>query len=246
NNMLQVDLHCHTFFSSCGIHSHLEMLKHAHELGLKGLAITDHGPAVGGRINSVFFERLAQPVPGIRLLKGIEANPLARDYSRLDIPSQFLPYMDIILVGIHQNIPAGKAPGYYTDIYITLMKDNPAVDIITHPAQTAYPVEYPRLTRAARQYGVALEINNSKTSLKRVPDTQTGKLIKFCKKNRCQIAVNSDAHVLNEIGRDDSVRPIIKELAFPEELIINSTAAKAFNFIKERRKNKQRQDGLKS
>ena len=64
--MIEVDLHSHTHFSNCGLHSCLEMLEAARAKGMKGLAITDHGLSLGGRLNSIFFERLKDPVPGIR------------------------------------------------------------------------------------------------------------------------------------------------------------------------------------
>ena len=75
----ETDLHSHTLFSPCGLHTIIEILTAAKAAGLKGLAITDHGISVGGRTNSVFFERLHHPVPGIRLFKGVEANVLGHD-----------------------------------------------------------------------------------------------------------------------------------------------------------------------
>jgi histidinol phosphatase-like PHP family hydrolase len=47
--------------------------------------------------------------------------------------------------------------------------------------------------------------------------------------------VTSDAHALDEIGRDDAVRPILERTGFPESLIVNRTARHAFGFIDRRR-----------
>jgi len=55
--VLKVDLHSHSLFSNCGLHTVLEMLTAAKNAGLKALAITDHGTALEGRISSPFFDR---------------------------------------------------------------------------------------------------------------------------------------------------------------------------------------------
>ena len=49
--MLDVDFHIHSLFSNCGLHTYLELLTKAKELGLKAIAITDHGPRLNGRIS---------------------------------------------------------------------------------------------------------------------------------------------------------------------------------------------------
>ncbi len=232
--MIPVDLHCHSLFSLCGIHTHLELLGHARALGLQGLAITDHGPALGGRITSPFFDRLHDPVPGIRLLKGMESN-VVDPAGRLDLPPRFLRYLDVLLLGLHDNVEQGRGPDYYTRLLVAAMDANPGLDIITHPTDLAFPVRYPDLAAAAQARGVALEINNSKAMLKRVPLEEMQALISACKAAGCRVAVNSDAHCLAEIGCDEAVRPLLAAANFPLELWINRTAAAAFAFIEERR-----------
>ena len=52
-----------------------------------------------------------------------------------------------------------------------------------------------------------------------------------CKNIGCMIAVNSDAHTLNEIGLDDSVTPLLDRIDFPKELILNRNIDSAMEFI---------------
>ena len=104
-NMLSVDLHVHSLFSSCGLHTLLELLEGGRRAGLAAMAITDHGLAVGnGRLTSVFFERFKCPYDDIVLYKGIELNILD-DTGAVDIVWQFMPFIDIILLGVHPNLP---------------------------------------------------------------------------------------------------------------------------------------------
>ena len=53
--MLEIDLHVHSIFSHCGLHTVLELINQARATGMKGLAITDHGLTMGGRLNDVFL-----------------------------------------------------------------------------------------------------------------------------------------------------------------------------------------------
>lgn len=229
--MLEVDLHCHTLFSKCGIHTHMELLTRAKELGLKALAITDHGPILKPTTPGPFWDRLKNPIPGIKLFKGMECNVLDSE-GNIDLPEDKLKYMDIVLLGLHPNLPPCDDKYKNTNMLIKAMEKNPAVNVITHPNDRHYPVNFFRLAAAAIENDVVLELNNSKTLLQRVDDSVTRELISACKELGCHIIINSDAHAIEELGLDESVRPLLREVDFPEDLIVNSTADKAFNWIK--------------
>lgn len=237
--MLQVDLHIHSMFSFCGLHTFLELIEQAHKLNLKAIAITDHGPAVGGgRLNSVFFERLQCPYPDLTLYKGVELN-LLDEPGKIDIPWKFMPFIDILLLGVHPNLKPQKPKQYFTDLLLAAMETNPFIDIITHPNDPQYPLDYDRLAVKAAQLGIALELNNSKILYKRSMVGDTLELILACKRAGCRMAVNSDTHAIQELGRDESVRPLLADAGFPDELIVNRDADTAAKFIEERRGLKQ-------
>jgi putative hydrolase len=236
--MIPVDFHSHSLFSGCGVHTVLEMLTAAKAKGIQGLAVTDHGPLIGGNANSVFFERLKDPVPGIRFLKGMECN-VDGDTGRIDCPLQFLGFMDIVLLGLHENVPGGLGKEYYTDILIKALRQNPYVDIITHPNNGVYTLNYERLVEAALRLDVVMELNNSKLYYRRAPQEDAEALLETCKAMECRVAVVSDAHTVLELGRDDEIRALLSKHAFPEKLIVNSSAQAAFAFIEERRHRKK-------
>ncbi len=232
--MLEVDFHTHSSFSRCGIHSVVEMLVRAKSLGMKGVAITDHGPELKSRVNSTFYERLIDPVPGIRLLKGMECN-LIGDTPRIDLPLSWARFMDLVLVGIHFPTPRGLGRDTYTGLMIEMLQSNPWVDIITHPDDIAYPLDFARLADAAAARGVALELNNSKTALRRTEPAVTRDMLRACVAARCPVAVSSDAHALNEVGADDAVAGFLREEQVPEELVVNRDGPAAFAFVERRR-----------
>ena len=235
--MLEVDLHTHSLFSLCGIHTTVEMLTRGKELGLKAMAITDHGKALKGRLNNVFFERLKEPVPGIKLLKGMECNILDENGNN-DCMLENLKYMDIVLIGFHKDFVKSQAKEKNTQVLINVMENFKYIDIITHPHDACYEFDFYRLAESAKKNDVALELNNSKIMLERVSAELTEKMLLACKDVECQIAVNSDAHGLNEIGLDKHVRPLLEKIGFPEKLIINRDYDVAMEYINRKKKMK--------
>jgi len=235
--MLSIDLHSHSLFSNCGIHTCIEMLKHANNQGMTALAITDHGLTLGGRLNNNFYERLVDPIPGIRLLKGIECN-LLETPGAIDCPKQYLPYMDIVLLGIHNNLERNLGKTTYTDMLLQAMEENPFVDILAHLNVAHYEVDFKVVARTAMRHGMAIEINNSKCLPRRSSPQATEALILTCRDLGCPVVVSSDAHALNEIGQDGLIRPILESFDFPEALILNRNPEIIYNFIEQRRKHK--------
>jgi putative hydrolase len=236
--MISVDFHSHSLFSGCGVHTVVEMLTEAKRLGLRGLAITDHGRLVGGRANTVFFERLSDPVPGIRLLKGIEAN-INGDTGRIDVGQGVLPFLDVILLGLHDNLKTGLGREWYTYALLKALVQNPYIDILSHLNSANYPVDYDAVAEAAVRLDIAVEMNNSKVAYQRVSDDETGCFIEACKKRDCKAAVCSDAHCFQELGQDGAIRALLSKYDYPEALIVNRTAESAFEFVESRKSRKR-------
>lgn len=236
--MLAVDLHTHTFFSQCGIHTHVELLERARALGMQGIAITDHGPALQGRFSGPFFDRLRDPVAGVRLLKGMECNLVGEDGS-IDLPPQHLRHLDVVLLGLHYNTPTGLGPEAYTARLLAALERNPAVDVLTHLNDPSFPVDFRAVARAALATGAAVELNNSKTALGRAPDPLTRELLRAVREVGCRLVVTSDTHALGELGRDDAVRPLLEEIELPSERLVSRSAEGVFAFLEERRRFKR-------
>ncbi|MFW5960536.1 MAG: PHP domain-containing protein [Chitinivibrionales bacterium] len=236
--MLSVDFHTHSNFSPCGMHTCLEMIGYAEKAGLSGIAVSDHGCLVGGKVPTTFYERFSNPVNGIRFFKGIECN-IADEQGGLDLPQGYTEFIDIVLAGIHSNTPTSQGEKHYTDALIKAAEKNPALDIIVHPNSLTYPVEYLPLCRAAKELDKVIELNNSKLRNNRVPRESAVQLIEAAGKSGCRIAVSSDAHCVNEIGTDTLVATIIQKSGFPKEQVVNLNPEEAFRFVESRRRNKR-------
>ncbi len=232
--MIEIDLHAHTLMSQCGIHSHIEMLTAARDRGMAGLAITDHGPALGGRHPGPVYERLKAPVDGIRFFKGIEAN-VTDENGSLDVPPWMLPHLDIVLLGLHVRFERRRGGSDWTEPLINAMRQNPWVDIITHPVDENFPLDLEKLAAAATDSGIVLELNNSKILYRRATVKAVRRFLDICRDTGCRIAVCSDAHTVEEVGDDRSVRPLLEDAGIPEAQVINANAGAAMRFIAVRR-----------
>ena len=237
--MLQADFHMHTFYSNCGMHTHLEMIDEARKRGLKGIALTDHGEAVGGRgVSLAFLTRFRCPYEDFVVWRGIEGN-LCEDGST-DIPHHFLEKLDIILLGLHTPaISLGKSSKHYTKLLIECLEKNPFIDIIVHPDIRFFPLDINELVEYASKNNIALELDNANLVRGKTDQKQMRKMVDAILQTQCKCVISSDAHTMNEIGLDDSIRNILKEWEIKDLNIINDHFEKCLEFVKERRQRRK-------
>ncbi|MGM0461055.1 MAG: PHP domain-containing protein [Fibrobacterota bacterium] len=235
--MIAVDLHTHSSYSLCGMHTYIELVNAAKKAGLAGLAITDHGPAQKGVFPPTFLSRLHTLDPEIILYKGVEANILSPD-GDIDITENDSMKFDIILAGFHDIIPDGQSQKTYTDMLIRLMKNTPAVDIISHPNLPEYPICTDTAAEAAAHYGVALELNNSKLVSGKMPEKNMTALLRSVKKFNCPVVINSDAHTAAEVGKTGPMEKRTEKEGIPLRCILNAHTETCKDFIAQRRNKK--------
>ena len=220
-----MDLHTHTIASGHAYNSLREMAKAASDKGLEVLGITEHAPKMPGTCHSFYFHNL-KTVPrnlyGVELLLGAEVNILDPEGS-IDLTERELKGMDIVIASLH--IPCMK-PGSKlenTESYLNVMK-NPYVNIIGHPDDGRYEIDYEALVQGAKEYGKVLELNNHSME----PDCNRQnavendrEMLKLCKKYQVPVVMDSDAHFDLLIGEFDLARNLLEKLDFPEELVLN-------------------------
>lgn len=235
--MLKFDLHIHTIQSLCGLHTYLEVINEASMRGLQGIAITDHGNALGGPgINKIFVERFPDEYKGLKIWKGIEANVLPDGGT--DVPSELISKLDIILLGFHDNIPPGKSEKYYTELLISSLQANPCIDVLVHPDMRLYPLNIKRIVDVADSLGIAVEFNNASIMYKRTNMDKLKELAQAVQETGCRAVISSDTHCISNIGEDKDIVKTLKTFGI-QVPIINSNFESLCNFIEERRENKK-------
>lgn len=231
---LRLDIHTHTIASGHAYGTIREMAAAASEQGLDLLGISEHGPGIPGTCHPFYFCNLTvvpRRLYGVEVLHGCEANVM--DDGSLSLPPRFLKYLDYVIAGIHLLCYHDAGPEKNTDNVISCMKQE-KVFFISHPDSDRMPVQYDRLVQAAKEYHVALEVNNS--SLLR-PDSRPGcvenyrEMLALCRQYRAPIVVNSDAHDPSAVGQLDAALALLNEVGFDRELILNTSVERFKQFI---------------
>lgn len=231
---IEIDTHTHTISSGHAYSSLNEMAASAAEKGLSFLATTDHGPAMPGGAHLYHFHNL-KIVPnylyGVRILKGIEAN-IVNYRGELDVSFETLSLLDIVIASFHPPCLGASNENRTTDGLIKVM-ENPYVDIIGHPDDGRYRFDINRVVEAAKEHKVLLEVNNSSllpTSFRENCRESYIRLLEVCAAEGQPIVMGSDAHHTSAVGQFDMALGLLKEISFPEELIMNRSAETMFKY----------------
>lgn len=231
-----LDIHSHTLASGHAYSTIKEMVEAASARKLELLAITEHGSGMAGSCTEVYFSNLRvvrREMMGVKLLMGSELNIL--DYEgQVDMSEQIHKSLDILIASMHIGCVKPGTVEQNTNAYIQVMK-NPYVNVIGHPDDMRYPVDYESLVRAAGDNRVLLELNNSSLNpigFRKNSEANDITMLRLCKKFGIPIVIGSDAHVADDVGNFSFAQKIIEHTQFPEELIINTSVDKLTDYLK--------------
>lgn len=231
---LVVDAHTHTVASTHAYSTILENVEYAKKNGMKAIGFTDHAHRMADGAHRYHFwnlRKLPREINGVIVLKGAEAN-IMNDEGHLDIEEFDRDYggLDIIISSIHSSCMKSVSKEYHTNAYINAIK-NPYTDIIGHPDDHKYEYDVEMVVKAAKEYGKALEVNNSSTSIGRADLYVVEKMLNFCKELGVFISCGTDAHFALDVGVFDNVTAILNKVNFPEELVLNTSVEKMEKFL---------------
>lgn len=231
----KMDLHTHTIASGHAYNTRKEMIEAAYEKGLELLAITEHAPAMPGSCQQIYFSNfrvLPRRHESMTVLYGAELNIL--DYvGHVDLPNEILQEMDVVLASIHPPCYVSGTMKENTAAYLGAMK-NPYVNIIAHPDDSRFPIDYEEVVKAAKEYHVLLEVNNtsvSPLSFRMNARENYLRMLDLCARYQVPIVVDSDAHVDVLVGSQEYALELLAETGFPEELIINTKGDAIYDYI---------------
>ena len=155
------DLHTHTLASGHSYGTIRENVEGARAAGIQVLGATEHAPGIPGTVDPFYYRNIKvvpKRIHGVSILHGSEINVL--EDGTLSLEAQFMKYLDYAIVGIHTVCYHDQGRRKNTDNVIACMQ-HPKVKIVSHPDDDHTPLDYERLVAAAKQYNVALEVNNS-------------------------------------------------------------------------------------
>ncbi len=222
---IYMDLHTHTVAAGHGYSTLKENIDAARAAGILYLGLSEHGPAVPGGPHRNFFGNyrcIPRQYGELRLFCGAEADVMDFEGS-LDLDENMLSRIDYVIASMHISCVKPGSREENTLAAIRAM-ENPYVNILGHPDDSRYPLDYEELVKAAKREGVALELNNASLNH---PARQDGRkniltLLNICKKYDTPIVLGTDSHVCYTVGHFEEALEALREADFPEELVLNT------------------------
>ncbi|MBQ7816977.1 MAG: phosphatase [Oscillospiraceae bacterium] len=230
---LVADLHMHTLFSAHAFNTATEMINAAQKLGLKAIAITDHGPLMPDSGHEWHFMnkgQLPKKLDDMIIMYGAEADVINID-GDLDIGDYYLKNLDWVVASIHKEIIPQLTVEDATQLWLNIAK-NPYVDMIGHCEQLQHTFDFEKVIPAFAANNKVVELNANSAIVRPTGQKNMLKIAKLCKKYSCKIAVNSDAHSIYKIGEWGNVPQLLKDIDFPQELIVNASCENLINELK--------------
>ncbi len=234
----ELDTHSHTIVSGHAYNTMKEMIDTASEKGLKAISLTEHAPKLPGTTGIFHFQNyfvIPRNIKGIQLFLGVELN-IMDETGKVDLPEAVYDNLDIVIASIHAPKECyGESKGIEgnTNAYLNAMKHK-GIDIIGHPDDNRYPVDYDTLVAAAKEHKVLLELNNSSLNPSGYREDAMGnqlKILELCKKYNTPISLGSDAHIDIDLGNFARVEKLLEMCDFPEELIVNTSVEKLVDHL---------------
>ncbi len=197
-------LHCHTRASD-GTNTVAELAEACRAQGYAWMGITDHSKAAAyaGGLSVADLQRQADEIdafnatgPGIRVLKGIEADILADGV--LDYEDPVLARLDFVIGSVHSRFSQSRAE---MTARVLAAMDNPHLAILGHPtgrlllSRDPYQVDMDAVIAKAIANGVAIEINADPHRL-----DLDWRLLREARDAGLRISIGADAHNLAGIA----------------------------------------------
>jgi len=235
--MFTADLHTHTIASTHAYSTVNEYAARAAETGIRLFAMTDHGPELHDAPSTWHFYNLRvlpRIIDTVGVLRGVEANIMEkRPYPDhpLDCDDSVLEGLDIVLAGFHYPLVMPLDKKTHTRLMIEAITCG-RVQIISHPGNPQYPIDAKAVAEAATAYNVALEANNSSfLHVRKGSKAPCLELLHAQREAGGLIAVGSDSHHSHSLGVFDEALELVREVAFPEDRIVNATPGRVLDFL---------------
>jgi putative hydrolase len=236
---LKADLHVHTVASGHSYSTIREICFEARERGIELVGMTDHGPAMlGGPCIYHFANLIVVPreIYGVRVLRSAECNIVGRE-GELDIHDRILDVLDIVQAGFHPL--CGFQGEGVTDNTKAILKviESGKVDVLVHPGNVYYPLDYTVVVEAATGAGVALEINNSSfVSVRKGSEENCEKIAREAARTGARISVASDAHDASLVAVFDHALALVERVGIDDSQIVNRDLESVIAFLRSRGK----------
>lgn len=230
------DTHTHTIASAHAYSTVKENAEYAASCEMEAIAITDHCVGMEDAPHIWHFQNLKnipRELCGVKILYGVELN-LLNSEGDLDMEDALMKKMDIVNVSIHAPCYDTLGAKDHTKAYERAVV-NPNTDIICHSGNPNFTYDYDRIITLAKKYHKLIEINNHSFYVRKSSIENCRKIALLCKEREVGIVVSSDAHFCTDIGNYERALGMLKEISFPERLIMNRSLEAYREYVRPRK-----------
>ena len=189
------DLHTHSMQFSDGLNTIDELVWMAGKLGLKKLAITDHSDARPKPLISyrVILNRYRNVINDVEVVFGVEADLLNEEGDICETIQK--QESEFVLLSAHPDTFKGN-PERITEAWLkAIERHHERLQFLGHPCAYFPHIEIARVTKAANEYGLPLEVNTSNLATGRTDMKISDEMVALADR----IVVNTDAHSLSDM-----------------------------------------------
>lgn len=226
------DMHTHTVASTHAYSTITENAAYAKEIGLKAIAMTDHAPTMWDSPHIWHFNNmriLPRKIHDVTVIRGAEVN-IVDTKGKIDLNAHALSYCEWVIASMHGPCIKSGTIEENTEAYINVA-ENPDVDCIGHCTTNEYVFDYETALKAFKANNKVVEINESSISQREGALDNARKVLEICKDLKMNIVLNSDGHFWSKIGYLPTAKQLVKEIDYPEELILNADWDRLKSFI---------------
>ena len=229
------DTHSHTVASTHAYSTVHDYFAVAKQKGLQLFSITDHAPSMPDGPHYWHFGNMKvvpRVVDNVAMLRGIEANILEPD-GEVDIPPALDGFLDFAIASFHEPVFSPADEKTHTRAVINAMATG-LCQIVGHPGNPNYPIDFDEVVRAARDHNVLLEINNSSfTHSRSGSEARCIRLLETVDRLDWKVVFGSDAHVAYHVGEVSECIAKARAVGFPEQRVVSANARRLLDFLAE-------------
>lgn len=231
------DTHTHTCASAHAYSTVMETAKYAADMGMEAIAVTDHAPAIPDGVHLWHFlnlKAIPREIYGVKILYGAEVNIVDLD-GNIDLEYDILKKLDVVNASIHKPCYRDYGAKDNTSAYLSVV-NNPLIDVICHSGAPDLEYDYEKIIDLAKKNHKLIEINNHSFYVRKASIPNCRKIAQLCKEKEVGIVVSSDAHIAFDIGDYTKALDMLREISFPEKLIMNRDLSSFEKFMSEKGK----------
>ncbi|MFQ9900421.1 MAG: phosphatase, partial [Ruthenibacterium sp.] len=144
---------------------------------------------------------------------------------------------DWVIASIHSDT---LQPGEYTQedfnqLWLNIAQ-NPYVDMIGHSESKRYRYDYDALAPVFARNHKVVELNANSVNVRPGGEANMKELALACKRAGTKVAVNSDGHSIYHLGRVEHILNLLREIDFPQELVVNASMETLVQVLHEHKK----------